>query len=279
MKILNKILHPYSLESFLAENWAKQGIVIPGKHTDKFQHLFSWQHLNHLLNYHQPELRFVKNGQILPPCPPQEWSKLCREGASLTIHHVHNHFPALADLTWEIQEELGHSAIHANVYCSWPSRQAFDIHYDAHEVLIMQIHGQKEWFVFKDTFKYPYRDEKSERHKPPEGEPYIHTVLKPGDLLYIPRGHWHYAIASEEPSLHVTLGIRCFTGQDVLEWLLDKVQKNLQKEETWRQNLPLIPYGNTDDIESYTGHLFDSLITVLNEEKKSLVHKFAMSQV
>ncbi len=278
MTNLEKILQPYSIDSFLSENWAKQGIVIPGERPDKFHDLFSWQHLNDLLNYHKPELRFVKNGQILPPCSPKEWAKLCREGASLTINHVHDHFPALADLTWGIQEELGHSAIHANVYCSWPAHQAFKIHYDAHEVLILQIHGQKEWFVFEDTFKSPYRDEKSEYQKPPEGEPYIHTVLKPGDVLYIPRGHWHYAIAREEPSVHVTIGIRCFTGRDALKWLLDKMQTNLQKEATWRQNLPLMPHGNTDELESYTGHLFDSLINELNESKESLIHKFAMSQ-
>ena len=278
MRNLQKILQPYSLDRFLSENWTKQGILIPSEHPDKFQDLFSWQHLNDLLNYHKPELRFVKNGQILPPCEPREWGKRCAQGASLTINHVHDHFPALADFTWAMQEELGHSAIHTNIYCSWPSHQAFPIHYDAHEVFIMQIHGQKEWFVFEDTFKNPYRDEKSEHHEPPEGEPYINCILKPGDLLYIPRGHWHYAIAREEPSLHLTLGIRCFTGRDALKWLLDIVQKNLQGEETWRKNLPLMPHGNTDDLESYTGDLFDSLITMLDREKQSLIHNFAMSQ-
>lgn len=278
MRNLQKILQPYSLDRFLSENWTKQGILIPSEHPDKFQDLFSWQHLNDLLNYHKPELRFVKNGQVLPPCKPKEWAKLCREGASLAINHVNEHLPVLSELTWGMQEELGHSAIHANIYCSWPSHQGFKIHYDAHEVLVMQIHGQKEWFVFEDTFKYPYRDEKSEYHKPPEGKPYINCILKPGDLLYIPRGHWHYAIAREEPSLHLTLGIRCFTGRDVLKWLFEIVQKNLQEEETWRQNLPLMPNGNIDDLESYTGDLFDSLRTMLDREKKSLVHRFAVSQ-
>ena len=279
MTTLTRILQPYSLDQFLSENWTKRGILISGEQPNKFQHLFSWQHLNHLLNFHElEELRFVLDGQVLPSCDPKDWVKRCQEGASLAIHHVNNRVPVLADLTWAIQQEIGHCAIHTNIYCSWPSHQAFKCHYDSHEVFIMQIDGQKEWFVFEDTVKYPYRDEKSEYHKPPEGSPYIHRVLKPGDLLYIPRGHWHYAIAREQPSLHITLGIRCFTGRDALEWLFKAFQKTVQGEEAWRQNLPLIPHGNTHEVEAHVQHLFDSLATLLDREKESLTQKYSRSQ-
>ena len=279
MTTLTRILQPYSLDHFLSENWTKRGILIAGEQPDKFQHLFSWQHLNYLLNFHKLDgLRFVLDHKELPSCDPKDWVKRCKEGASLVISHVHDQVPVLADLTWAIQQEIGHSAIHANIYCSWPSHQGFKAHYDTHEVFIMQIDGQKEWFVFEDTVKYPYRDEKSAYHEPPEGSPYIHCLLKPGDLLYIPRGHWHYAIAREQPSLHITLGIRCFTGQDALEWLFKTFQKTLLGEEAWRQNLPLIPHGNTHEVEAHVQHLFDSLATLLDREKESLTQKYSRSQ-
>ncbi len=274
MKNLTSILHPYSVDRFLSENWTQCGVLIPSEQPDKFQHLFSWQHLNDLLNFHQPDLRFVLDGQVLPSCDPKDWVKRCKEGASLAIHHVDNRVPVLADLTWAIQQEVGHSAIHSNIYCSWPSHQAFKCHYDSHEVFIMQIDGQKEWFVFEDTVKYPYRDEKSEYHKPPEGSPYIHRVLKPGDLLYIPRGHWHYAIAREQPSLHITLGIRCFTGRDVLEWLVSEIQG----KEAWRQNLPLVLDGDPRQLEEHVEGLFECLAATLREEKEKLAQRYAKAQ-
>ena len=271
MTNLKKILQPYSIDRFLSENWTKQGIVIPGERPDKFQHLFSWQHLNHLLNFHKlDDLRLVLNHKELPCSNPREWVKQCKKGASLVISYANNHVPELANLTWAMEQEMGNNSTHTNIYCSWPSCQAFKSHYDTHEVFIMQIDGQKEWFVFEDTVKHPQRDEKSKDQKPPEGTPYIHCVLKPGDLLYIPRGHWHYAIAREQPSLHVTLGIRCLTGRDILEFLFDKVQKDIQGEEAWRYNLPFIANGNTRELETHVQHLFNSLVNHLDREKENL---------
>ncbi|NET58882.1 MAG: cupin, partial [Symploca sp. SIO2E6] len=122
-----------------------------------------------------------------------------------------------------------------NAYCSWPGRQGFSSHYDTHEVFILQVDGTKKWQVFGDTVKYPLPEQKSSFLVPPEGEPDVSCILNPGDVLYIPRGHWHYAMALDEPSLHLTLGVHCQTGIDFLEWLVSE----LTKQEEWRQSLPL----------------------------------------
>ncbi|NEQ84623.1 MAG: cupin, partial [Moorea sp. SIO2I5] len=64
---------------------------------------------------------------------------------------------------------------------------------------------------------------------------YLKCTLTPGDVLYIPRGHWHYAVALDQPSLHLTLGIHCQTGVDFLDWLVSELREN----EAWRESLPL----------------------------------------
>ncbi|WP_017327956.1 cupin domain-containing protein [Synechococcus sp. PCC 7336] len=276
---LAKLLQPHSLEKFLSENWVKQGIVIPGDRPDKFRSFFSWQQLNELLNFHQLDLRFVLHNKVLPPCDPKDWVKRCREGASLVVSQAQDQVKSLADLSWAIQQELGHQTVQANIYCSWPDRQGFNNHFDSHEVFVLQIDGQKEWFVFEDTVKYPCRDETSESYMPPTGDPYIHSVLNPGDLLYIPRGHWHYAIAREQPALHVTIGIYCFTGRDALAWLFKKLQTTLQNEEALRHNLPFMPYGQSQNMEAHVRQIFDSLSTVLEREKELLVREYALSQL
>ena len=279
---LAEILQPYSRERFLSENWTKRGVVIPSEQSDKFQHLFSWEILNDLLNFHNlkanANLRFALDKEVLPACNPQDWVKRCQEGATLILDHAHKRVPALADFTWKLQKELGHPSMHANIYCSWPSQQGFKIHFDTHEVFILQIDGTKEWFVFEDTVKYPYRGESPKSYTPPNAEPYIHCVLKPGDLLYIPRGHWHYAIAQEQPSLHVTFGIRGYTGGDAMKWIFKNfVQTKLQEEEALRQIFPLMPHDQTDEFEAHFRQLFDHLLSSLEGEKEKIVKQFITS--
>ncbi|NET30941.1 MAG: cupin [Cyanothece sp. SIO1E1] len=274
MQTLASILHPYSIDQFLSENWAQRGVFIPGQAPDRFQHFFSWQQLNDLLNFHKPrdpELRFVLKGQFLPVSDPQEWVKHCQRGASIVFSRVNERVPVLADLIWSLQQELGHNKAHVNIYCSWPAQQGFDCHYDNHEVFILQVDGQKEWFVFEDTLKYPHREEVSKHQQPPTGNPYIQCVLNPGDVLYIPRGHWHYAMAQTQPSLHLTLGIRCFSGKDWLEWLVEAIQG----QEAFRKNLPLMPDGDTHALEEVVKDLCDRLTTTLLQEKEKLAQSYA----
>jgi hypothetical protein len=79
MKVFSTLLNPYPTSDFLAENWTKQAVFIPGKTSDKFQHLFSWKQLNYLLNYHQichPDLRFSQDGQSLPVTKTENWQEL-----------------------------------------------------------------------------------------------------------------------------------------------------------------------------------------------------------
>lgn len=117
MKAPEKISQPYSLDQFLSENWAKREILIPGEYPGKFQELFSWEKFNHLLNFHELKLvDFLQNGEVLLNCAHKDWVKRCQKGATLKISYVHELVSSLAELTWAIQQETGHSAIHGNIY-------------------------------------------------------------------------------------------------------------------------------------------------------------------
>lgn len=237
MRSLINILNPYSVEEFLKKNWTSKAVFISSEGYKKFDNLFSWEKLTYLLNFHEfhyPNLRLALDGKVLDESDKVNLTKLCKEGATLIVNKIDKLLPEINTLTSEVKYDLGYGA-QVNAYCSWPGRQGFSSHYDTHEVFILQIDGKKKWHVFPDTIKYPLPEQQSVSFPPPEGEPYLSCILNPGDVLYIPRGHWHYALALDEPSLHLTLGLHCKTGIDFLEWLVGELR---QKEE-WRRSLPL----------------------------------------
>ncbi|KYC35858.1 cupin [Scytonema hofmannii PCC 7110] len=262
MNSLEYILKPYTIENFLSKNWTTQAVFISGESHNKFSHLFSWEKLNYLLNFHQfkyPELRFALDEKVLDENANTNLIKQCQEGATLILNGVHKLTPELVNFTSELKHDFG-CGVQINAYSSSPQKQGFSSHYDTHEVFILQIEGTKKWFVFPDTFKYPLPNQKSSTMAPPQGEPYLTCVLKPGDVLYIPRGHWHYAIALDEPSLHLTLGIHCRTGIDFLEWVVNQ----LRDSEQWRQSMPL-PIES--DAASYINNQMTNLNNYLSSSK------------
>ncbi|MBW4642639.1 MAG: cupin domain-containing protein [Goleter apudmare HA4340-LM2] len=272
MKILQKLLAPYPVEQFLAEHWTQKAIHISASHPQKFREYFSWETLNYLLNYHRltdPDIRFSKKGVSLSETHnPQNWSSYLRQGATLIVNGVHHRVPKVQELTANLQYDIGYPA-HVNLYCSPSEQQGFTCHYDTHDVLILQIDGDKEWFVYPETISYPTPEMPSEKELPPEGTPYLQCILKPGDLLYIPRGHWHYAVAcGEKLSLHLTVGIDCQIGLDWVRSLID----NLQNTPAWRQSLPPIVDGNTHPIEQHLNTLKQGLIESLNQA--DILHKY-----
>ncbi|MHC5936499.1 cupin domain-containing protein [Nostoc sp.] len=243
MQTLTDLIRPYQIDTFLEKNWTKEAIFLPTDGERSFNNLFSWDKLTDLINYHEfefPSLRLSKNGKILDESENQNFLKHCQEGATLVIDRIHKLVPEIATLASQFRHSLGYR-VNVNLYCSLPEQQGFGCHYDTHEVFLLQIDGQKEWRTFNDTFKYPLPNQKSDLFSPPNGQPYLSCVLKPGDILYIPRGHWHYAVALDQPSLHLTVGVHCKTGIDFLEWLTSE----LCHKEEWRRSMPLITHGTS----------------------------------
>ncbi|MBU7585940.1 MAG: cupin-like domain-containing protein [Nostoc sp. TH1S01] len=264
MKTLQELLSDFPLDKFFTEFWTKKAIHISTDNSQRWQFFFSWKDLNELLNYHklkEPDLRFSMNGKSLPETRNrQEWSDRLRQGATLIINGVHHRIPAVAKLAANLRHEIGYET-HINLYCSPAKQQGFDCHYDTHDVLILQIDGEKQWFVYEPTVLYPTADMPSSKQQQPQAPPYLECVLQAGDLLYIPRGHWHYAVACEQPSLHLTVGIECQTGLDWLDWLI----KDLCENTCWRQSLPAIANSNTNVIEQQLSALRQHLIETLQQ--------------
>ena len=249
---LEKLLEPYPQEEFIASSWGKTYQHVPGWR-GKFSHLLSWDQLNKILQQHRldfPRLRLTQNGQSLPPnsylryatggrrkitiprLQPEKLTHQLRGGATLVLDAVDELSEALLELA-EGLELFFNEHIQINAYAGWRTSQGFDLHWDDHDVFILQLTGRKQWKVYGMTRTYPLAQD-SEQAQRPTHDALWEQTLNEGDLLYIPRGWWHVARPLDEPTLHLTVGIHNRTGIDLLRWVSDRMRAS----EIFRADLP-----------------------------------------
>lgn len=112
----------------------------------------------------------------------------------------------------------------ANIYASQAGIQAFASHCDPHEVFAVQCEGRKLWRVYGGRADHPVQatllsDQAAiERVK---GPLVMEVLLEAGDLLYLPRGFYHDAIAQGGRSLHLTFAVQPLYGSGLLDMLRD----------------------------------------------------------
>ena len=76
-----------------------------------------------------------------------------------------------------------------------------------------------------------------ERHDEHKGELWREVTLQPGDLLYLPRGQYHYALADDGPCVHIAWGVTYPIGMDVVSYAFERSAA----QSVGRQNLPRDP--------------------------------------
>lgn len=153
-----------------------------------------------------------------------------RKGASLVVNDIDSLAPGLRRLADSMERTLG-GKVQANLYCSWAAHQAFGSHFDTHEVYALHIAGEKRWQVYQGRMEWPiahpaYKQLGESFHTQNRGPVAMEPLLRPGDLLYIPRGQYHDALAQSEGTIHVAFGVTYPIGFDVAQLLQDYVVRH-----------------------------------------------------
>src|ERR1700752_3612424 len=81
------------------------------------------------------------------PVSPAKLKALLGLGASLVANPVHRVSPEVAAVAAMLEREFA-ARVHANVYCSFQGVQAFQTHFDLHDVFAVQAEGEKTWRVY-----------------------------------------------------------------------------------------------------------------------------------
>lgn len=162
-------------------------------------------------------------------------AELHRQGATIILQHAHQSEPALARLCRAL-EHVFSCHVQTNLYLTPPNAQGFRTHYDNHDVLVIQVEGEKAWRLYDKPVDTPYRGEGFEAGKYETGELKQEFVLKAGDVAYVPRGLMHDAMTSgSAPSLHITVGLIVRTWADLM---LEAVSEVALREPELRRSLP-----------------------------------------
>jgi lysine-specific demethylase/histidyl-hydroxylase NO66 len=135
------------------------------------------------------------------------------QGATIVLQALHLQHAPLAAFARELERELG-QAVQVNAYYTPRSAQGLPVHHDTHDVLCLQVAGEKRWLVYEPALELPLKDQRYARELGEPGEPVLDVTLGPGDTLYLPRGWLHEAVTSESDSLHLTIGLGAYTWLD-----------------------------------------------------------------
>jgi bifunctional lysine-specific demethylase and histidyl-hydroxylase NO66 len=216
-------------------SWSDSPLAHRGQ-PGKFASIFSNAELNELVlmgNITAGRIRMVREGTGAPdrmwasatqhpdgspgPLLPdgQRIRDLVRQGYTLTVNGLQKFSTGVFRLCSGLESELS-CRINANAYLTPPSSQGLKSHFDDHDVIVLQIQGEKDWLVYGRYCETPHLPTNIEL--PADATPRLRTTLRAGDSLYVPRGFVHSAAATGQPSLHVSVGIFPPTVADLVKY-------------------------------------------------------------
>ncbi len=252
---LTRLLRPVEPETFVRETWEKRPLVLARNDPDYYRDLFALRDVDAVLAFSRP--KFFEPDKFLPGPPlvpnyvrgslPEEESlagshypdiaqvrRAFDRGKTVVLNSLQTRWPAVAVLCRNLAGQFG-CPVHANLYLTPPGEQGFDAHYDTHEVFVLQIEGTKQWRFYGSGRELPLAPERAIYDRKELRPPTEEVLLRPGDLLYLPRGHIHEAFTTDHLSLHLTVGLRVFRWADLLHQAVDAVSA---REVRLRASLP-----------------------------------------
>ncbi|WGP08647.1 cupin domain-containing protein [Streptomyces sp. SH5] len=302
--ILESRLTGLSREEFARDIWARMASLT--REASDFTDVFSPSAVDELISrrgLRTPFLRVAKDGATLPSssftapagvgatvADQLDDTALWRafaDGATLVLQALHRTWEPVAGLVSGLSTELGHP-VQANAYVTPPQNRGFDAHYDVHDVFVLQIEGAKRWVIHEPVLPDPLRDQPWTDHRAAvadraaHGTPHLDTMLRPGDVLYLPRGWLHSAQAQGEVSIHLTLGVHAWTRYALAEHLTRAALAALGDDPSMRRSLPLAEPnepGGGNGADDLLGLVRERLLSAVAEaDPAPLFHRARRSQ-
>ncbi len=221
---LERAIAPVETERFLAEHWEQKPLVVPRGEEGRFDDLLSARDVERLITetgIRTPGFRLVKEGATVSGYTtdlawrPASFTGVAdvprvlaefEAGATIVLQGLHHLWLPLARYCRQLEAYLGHP-VQANAYYTPRGSQGLPVHHDTHEVISLQVAGEKRWLVYEPVLELPLKNQRYKSSLGAPGEPMLDVVLRAGDTMYLPRGWLHQALTSDSDSLHITVGV------------------------------------------------------------------------
>ena len=245
---LEWLLSPLSTDKFLNEFWERSPYVIQRDDKDYCDGLFAASDLDGVLEFCRPippNLRVVMQGvgvsssaylQSDGRLDLNQLRRLYSEGHTIIVNGLHRFSAPVAAFTQELQAQLSFQVL-PNAYLTPAGKsRGLDVHYDTHDVFVVQLSGCKRWHLYCEAEAFPLLGSLCEDLVPRDELPPARVVeLQAGDALYIPRGWIHEAETLDQSSLHLTFGVHPPQWCDFLKKALSDLT---MRHERLRRALP-----------------------------------------
>jgi 50S ribosomal protein L16 3-hydroxylase len=275
---LAALLHPRTTSDFFAEYEKNEPFVVhhPKEALTSLRGLDFLASLENLLKAwpypiqaHLPDKR-DESSSI--DTNPKDARKLFANGMGLLFNEAHRLSPVLQTWLHKIRSDLGISAqtySRCLIYAT-PDGKGTAPHFDQNINFVLQIHGTKIWrlapnkHVTNPLTRHTMGSEPDaemagylEEELPTQMPKSAQTIeLKPGSLLFVPRGYWHSTEAKGEAlALNFT-----FTAPTWIDLFTTALRSRLALSPEWRETANGVSDPNRrDEAEAYLETLLESL--------------------
>ncbi|MGJ4999361.1 JmjC domain-containing protein [Bradyrhizobium sp. HKCCYLS3077] len=173
----------------------------------------------------------------------EEFRRRLQSGWTLISDGTERVCSEILELSQAIAEALGYIC-RANLYITPSGVRGFPPHYDAHDVLVLHLHGTKVWKVANEQVRVPRRNELSPPDLEMDSECQTIFTLRPGDILYIPKGFPHVVDnTSDGVGAQLTFACASIHLEDIV---LQCIAERLKQSDPYSRNFPY--RGSADDL-------------------------------
>ena len=237
---------PERPETFFAEYFEKKPLIVRRNDPDYYRDLLSFEDIDRVvttMGLTHPEINVTRADANITPedfvydtghIDPVRVNQLFADGATVILSGLHERLPKLATFCRALEAVMS-CRVQTNIYMTQAKTQGFKAHYDNHDVVVLQIAGTKEWRIYDTPVELPLNSQAFNPHDIEVGAETDRFLLHPGDMLYVPRGLAHDAVATGEPSLHITTGLMLRTWADLM---VEAVQVMAHDDPDFRRALP-----------------------------------------
>ncbi|CAK0781925.1 hypothetical protein CCP4SC76_8080002 [Gammaproteobacteria bacterium] len=183
---LERLLQPLGVSTFLDQIWEREPCVISGRSPSYYSDIVTIADVDAIVSMLDPSApdpfvllaRYGETGQQYKAIPRTSQGtpdlrfiyQAYDEGYSIKVCGLQRRWEPISRFCAALQQELRHP-VGVYLFLTPPGGQAVLPHYDAHDVLILQIEGTKHWKIYPQAMAFPVQDMEQPVSRELLGEP------------------------------------------------------------------------------------------------------------